>query len=58
MKRKWEVGKRGQTQIIKIGPELGGLATHMVPEGILESLLNPGRQMKQGYESIVLTLRN
>ena len=42
----------------RLGPELGGLATHMVPEGILESLLNPSRQMKQGYESIVITLRN
>jgi putative heme-binding domain-containing protein len=46
-------GKGGQ-----IGPELGGLATHMVPEGILESLLEPSKQMKQGYESVVITLKN
>jgi len=46
-------GKGGQ-----LGPELGGLATHMVPEGILESLLTPSRQMKQGYESVVITLKN
>jgi putative heme-binding domain-containing protein len=46
-------GKGGQ-----IGPELGGLATHMVPEGILESLLKPSKQMKQGYESVVITLKN
>jgi putative heme-binding domain-containing protein len=46
-------GKGGQ-----LGPELGGLATHMVPEGILESLLKPSKQMKQGYESVVITLKN
>jgi putative heme-binding domain-containing protein len=46
-------GKGGQ-----LGPALGGLATHMVPEGILESLLNPSRQIKQGYESVVVTLKN
>ncbi|HJM63992.1 MAG TPA: c-type cytochrome, partial [Roseibacillus sp.] len=46
-------GKGGQ-----LGPALGGLATHMVPEGMLESLLNPSRQIKQGYESVVVTLKN
>jgi putative heme-binding domain-containing protein len=46
-------GKGGQ-----LGPELGNLATHMVPEGILESLLKPSRQIKQGYESVVITLKN
>jgi putative heme-binding domain-containing protein len=46
-------GKGGQ-----LGPELGGLATHMVTEGILESLLKPSRQIKQGYESVVITLKN
>ena len=46
-------GKGGQ-----LGPKLGGLATHMVPEGILESLLKPSRQIKQGYESVVVTLKN
>jgi putative heme-binding domain-containing protein len=46
-------GKGGQ-----LGPELGGLATHMVPEGILESLLKPSKQMKQGYESVVITMKN
>ena len=30
----------------------------MVPEGILESLLKPSRQIKQGYESVVVTLKN
>jgi putative heme-binding domain-containing protein len=30
----------------------------MVPEGILESLLKPSKQMKQGYESVVITLKN
>ncbi|MDE2658486.1 MAG: c-type cytochrome, partial [Verrucomicrobiota bacterium] len=46
-------GKGGQ-----LGPELGILATHMVPEGILESLLKPSKQIKQGYESVVITLKN
>jgi len=46
-------GKGGQ-----LGPELGGLAAHMVPEGILESLLKPSKQIKQGYESVVITLKN
>jgi len=46
-------GKGGQ-----LGPELGGLATHMVPEGILESLLKPSKQVKQGFESVVITLKN
>ena len=30
----------------------------MVPEGILESLLKPSKQMKQGYETVVIALEN
>ena len=46
-------GKGGQ-----VGPELGNLATHMVPEGILESLLKPSKQIKQSYETVVIALEN
>ena len=57
----WAAAEREPAKAIaglSVHGELEGLATHMVPEGILESLLNPSRQMKQGYESVVITLKN
>ena len=38
----------------KLGPDLSTLGTYMTPESILESILNPNTDIKQGYETIIV----
>ena len=38
----------------QLGPDLGSLGAHMTPQSILESLLNPGTTVKQGYETVIV----
>ena len=40
----------------KVGPDLSTVGTYMTPESLLESLLNPGASIKQGYETVLITL--
>ncbi len=42
----------------KLGPDISTLGAYMTPESILESLLNPSSAIKQGYETMIVTLRN
>ena len=37
-----------------IGPDLSTLGSYMSAESILESLLNPSRDIKQGYETVIV----
>ncbi len=36
------------------GPDLSSLGAYMTPQSILESLLNPGTDIKQGYETVLV----
>ena len=42
----------------KVGPDLGSIGAFMTPEGILESLLKPNAAIKQGFETVLITLKN
>ena len=42
----------------KLGPDLSTLGSYMIPESILESLLNPSTDIKQGYETVVVTRKD
>ena len=42
----------------KLGPDLTTLGSYMTPESILESLVNPSTAIKQGYETMIVTLTN
>ena len=42
----------------KVGPDLGSIGAFMTPEGILESLLEPNAAIKQGFETVLITLKN
>lgn len=42
----------------KLGPNISTLGAYMTPASILESLLNPGTAIKQGYETVVLTKKD
>ena len=42
----------------KLGPDLSTLGTFSPASGILESLLNPSDNIKQGYETVVLTRKD
>ncbi|MDW3649797.1 MAG: HEAT repeat domain-containing protein [Bacteroidia bacterium] len=42
----------------KLGPDLSTLGTFSPTSGILESLLNPSDNIKQGYETVVLTRKD
>ncbi|MEL6253648.1 MAG: PVC-type heme-binding CxxCH protein [Bacteroidota bacterium] len=42
----------------KLGPDLSALGTFSPTSGILESLLNPSDNIKQGYETVVLTRKD
>ena len=42
----------------KLGPDLTTLGTYMTPEVILESLLNPNTDIKQGYETVVVNRKD
>ena len=43
------------TQGGKVGPDLTSIGAYAQPAAILESILNPNKDIKQGYETIVLT---
>jgi putative heme-binding domain-containing protein len=38
-----------------IGPDLSRIGTYMTPNSILESILNPSSDIKQGYETVIAT---
>ena len=42
----------------KLGPDLSTVGSYMTPESILESLLNPSTDIKQGYETVVVTRKD
>ncbi len=41
-----------------VGPDLSTLGTYMTPHSILESLINPNTDIKQGYETVIVYKRN
>lgn len=41
-----------------IGPDLSTVGSYMTPNSILESILNPNADIKQGYETVQLTRTN
>ena len=41
-----------------IGPDLTSVGAYMTPNSILESLLDPNTDIKQGYETVVITKTN
>lgn len=41
-----------------IGPDLTTVGSYMTPNSILESLLNPNTDIKQGYETVIVTKTN
>lgn len=41
-----------------IGPDLSTVGSYMTPNSILESILNPNADIKQGYETVQLTRSN
>jgi len=43
------------TQGGKVGPDLTSIGSYAQPGAILESILNPNKDIKQGYETIILT---
>ena len=40
------------------GPDLTTVGSYMTPNSILESILNPNSDIKQGYETVILTKKN
>lgn len=42
----------------KLGPDLSTVGSYMTPESMLESLLNPSTDIKQGYETVIVTRKN
>ncbi len=42
----------------KLGPDLSTVGSYMTPESILESLLNPSTDIKQGYETVMVTKKD
>lgn len=40
------------------GPDLSTIGSYMTPNSILESVLNPNSDIKQGYETVLLTKTN
>ena len=42
----------------KLGPDLSTLGAYMTPESILESVLNPSTDVKQGYETVLVTRKD
>ncbi len=42
----------------KIGPDLSTVGAYMAPNSLLESLLDPSQDVKQGYETVVLTKKD
>jgi len=41
-----------------LGPDLSSVGAYMTPNSILESILRPNSDIKQGYETVVLTKKN
>ncbi|NND32065.1 MAG: c-type cytochrome, partial [Saprospiraceae bacterium] len=41
-----------------IGPDLSTIGTYMTPNSILESILNPSSDIKQGYETVIATKKD
>ncbi len=41
-----------------IGPDLSTVGSYMSPNSILESLINPSKDIKQGYETVILNRTN
>ncbi|MGI9239318.1 MAG: DUF7133 domain-containing protein, partial [Verrucomicrobiales bacterium] len=41
----------------QLGPDLSTVGSYMTPESLLESLLNPNTDIKQGYETVLLSTR-
>lgn len=41
-----------------LGPDLTSVGAYMTPNSILESILNPNSDIKQGYETVLLTKTN
>ncbi|MFT7161593.1 MAG: putative heme-binding domain-containing protein, partial [Bacteroidia bacterium] len=41
-----------------LGPDLTSIGSYMTPNSILESVLNPNSDIKQGYETVLLTKTN
>ena len=42
----------------RLGPDLSTVGSYMTPGSILESLLNPSTDIKQGYETVIVTRKN
>src|SRR5262249_21312881 len=42
----------------EVGPDLTGIATRQNREYLLESIVEPNRQIAKGFETVVLTLKN
>ena len=40
------------------GPDLSTVGTYMTPNSILESILNPNSDIKQGYETVIITTKD
>ena len=46
------------TQGGKVGPDLTSIGAYAQPAAILDSILNPNKDIKQGYETIILTRKD
>ena len=42
----------------EVGPNLTTVGSYMTPESLLESLLNPSTDIKQGYQTVIVTTRD
>lgn len=42
----------------KLGPDLSTVGSYMTPESLLESVLNPSTDIKQGYETVMVTRKD
>jgi len=42
----------------EVGPNLSTVGSYMTPESLLESLLNPSTDIKQGYQTVIVTTRD
>ncbi|HEX5269684.1 MAG TPA: PVC-type heme-binding CxxCH protein, partial [Gemmataceae bacterium] len=49
---------KGETEGGDVGPDLAGIGGKQSREYLLESIVEPNKQIAQGYESVVLTLTN
>ena len=46
------------TQGGNVGPDLTSIGAYAQPAAILDSILNPNKDIKQGYETIILTRKD